>query len=85
MIKDIPGGAAGPRGATGAGEISAVTGWPVYLNVIERRFTDALQAIEKNVVNGIVRIFSSLLGASPSGCWRESVKQPNPREKKRCL
>ena len=51
VIKDIPGGAAGPRGATGAGEISAVTGWPVYLNVIERRFTDALQAIEKNVVN----------------------------------
>jgi tetratricopeptide (TPR) repeat protein len=51
VIKDIPGGAAGPRGATGAGEISAVTGWPVYLNVIERRFTDAIQAIEKNVVN----------------------------------
>jgi TolB-like protein/Flp pilus assembly protein TadD len=51
MIKAIPGGASGPRGATGAGEISAVTGWPVYLDVIERRFADALQAIEKNVVN----------------------------------
>src|SRR6202035_1313918 len=46
-----PGGAGGPRGATGAGDISAVIGWPVYLDVIERRFTDALQAVEKRVVN----------------------------------
>jgi len=51
VIKGIPGGASGPRGATGAGEISAVIGWPVYLYVVERRFNDALQAIEKNVVN----------------------------------
>src|SRR5262249_6832036 len=47
----VPGGAGGPRGATGAGDISAVIGWPVYLDVIERRFTDALQAVEKRVVN----------------------------------
>lgn len=51
LIKGIPGGAGGPRGATGAGDISAVIGWPVYLNVIERRFTDAFQAVEKRVVN----------------------------------
>src|SRR5678815_3180876 len=42
---------AGPRGATGAGDISAVIGPLVYLDVIERRFTDALQAVEKRVVN----------------------------------
>ncbi len=52
VIKGIPGGAGGPRGATGAGDVSAVIGWPVYLDVIERRFTDALQAVEKEVVNG---------------------------------
>ena len=51
MIKGIPGGAGGPRGATGAGDIGAVIGWPVYLDVIERRFTDAFQAVEKRVVN----------------------------------
>jgi tetratricopeptide (TPR) repeat protein len=26
-------------------------GWPAYLDVIERRFTDAFQAVEKRVVN----------------------------------
>jgi TolB-like protein len=51
VIKGIPGGAGGPRGATGAGDVSAVTGWPVYLDVIERRFADAFQAVEKKVVN----------------------------------
>ena len=51
MIKGIPGGAGGPRGATGAGDISAVIGWPAYLDVIERRFTDAFQAVEKRVIN----------------------------------
>jgi serine/threonine-protein kinase len=51
LIKGIPGGAGGPRGATGAGDVSAVTGWPVYLDVIERRFTDAFQAVEKKVIN----------------------------------
>ena len=54
VIKGIPGGAGGaggPRGATGAGDVSAVIGPLVYLDVIERRFTDALQAVEKRVVN----------------------------------
>ena len=51
VIKGIPGGAAGPRGATGAGDITSVIGWPVYLDVMERRFTDASQAVEKRVVN----------------------------------
>ena len=50
-IKNVPGGAGGPRGATGAGDIGAVIGWPVYLDVIERRFTDAFQVVEKRVVN----------------------------------
>jgi serine/threonine-protein kinase len=51
LIKGIPGGAGGPRGATGAGDISAVIGWPAYLDVTERRFTDAFQAVEKRVVS----------------------------------
>src|SRR5262245_12114272 len=54
VIKGIPGGAGGaggPRGATGAGDVSAVIGWPAYLDVIQRRFTDAFQAVEKRVVN----------------------------------
>ena len=54
VIKGIPGGAGGaggPRGATGAGDVSAVIGWPAYLDVIERRFTDAFQAVEKRVIN----------------------------------
>jgi TolB-like protein/Tfp pilus assembly protein PilF len=51
VIKGIPGGAGGPRGATGAGDVSAVIGWPIYLDVIERRFTDAFQAVETKVVN----------------------------------
>jgi tetratricopeptide (TPR) repeat protein len=50
-IKSVPGGAGGPRGATGAGDIRAVIGMPVYLDVIERRFTNAFQAVEKEVVN----------------------------------
>src|SRR4249919_1022336 len=51
LIKGIPGGAAGPRGATGAGDIGAVIGWPAYLDVTERRFSDAIQTVEKRVVN----------------------------------
>jgi TolB-like protein/Tfp pilus assembly protein PilF len=51
VIKSIPGGASGPHGATGPGDISAVIGWPVYLDVIERRFTDAFQSVEKRVIN----------------------------------
>ena len=43
VIKGIPGGAGGPRGATGAGDVGAVIGWPAYLDVTERRFTDAFQ------------------------------------------
>jgi TolB-like protein len=48
-IKRIPGGAGAPRGATGAGDVLTVIGWPLYLDVIERRFTYAFQAVEKQV------------------------------------
>jgi len=51
VIKGVPGGAGGPRGATGPGDVGAVIGGPVYLDVIERRFTDAFQAVDKRVVN----------------------------------
>jgi TolB-like protein/Tfp pilus assembly protein PilF len=51
VIKGVPGGAGGPRGATGAGDVSTVIGWPIYLDVTERRFTDAFQAVEKREIN----------------------------------
>ncbi|MFL6504070.1 MAG: CDC27 family protein, partial [Candidatus Udaeobacter sp.] len=51
VIKGIPGGAGGPRGATGAGDVGAVIGWPAYLDVTERRFSNAIQTIDKRVVN----------------------------------
>jgi tetratricopeptide (TPR) repeat protein len=39
------------RGATAFGDVQAIIGNGVYLDVIERRFTDAFQAVEKRVVN----------------------------------
>jgi len=51
VIKGVLGGAGGPRGATGAGDVSTVIGFPGYLDVIERRFTDAFQAVEKREIN----------------------------------
>src|SRR5215813_7164905 len=51
VIKGVLGGAGGPRGATGAGDVSTVIGFPVYLDVIERRFTAAFQAVEKREIN----------------------------------
>jgi len=51
VIKGVPGGAGGPRGATGAGDVSTVIGWPVYLDVTARRFTDAFQAVERRQIN----------------------------------
>jgi TolB-like protein len=42
-----PGGA----GATGAGDVRAIIGIPVYFDVLKRRFIDAFQAFEKTVVN----------------------------------
>jgi TolB-like protein/Flp pilus assembly protein TadD len=51
VIKNVPGGAAGPRGVAGAGDVRTILGMPVYLDVIERRFSNAFQAVEKEVVN----------------------------------
>jgi len=51
VIKNLRGGFGGPRGVAGAGDVRAVIGMPVYLDVIERRFTNAFQAVEKEVVN----------------------------------
>jgi TolB-like protein/Tfp pilus assembly protein PilF len=51
VVKGIPGGAGGPRGATGAGDVGAVIGWPAYLDVTERRFSNAIHTVEKRVVN----------------------------------
>jgi len=50
------------RGATGAGEVSAVVGWPVYLDVIERRFNDAFLGVEKKSANNERANFQQLAG-----------------------
>jgi TolB-like protein/predicted Zn-dependent protease len=39
------------RGATAFADVQAIIGEWVYLDVMERRFTDAFQAVEKRVVN----------------------------------
>jgi tetratricopeptide (TPR) repeat protein len=41
----------GARGYGAGGDLVAVLGMPVYLDVIERRFADALQALEKRTSN----------------------------------
>jgi len=41
----------GARGAVAGGDVAPIIGNWIYLDVIERRFTDAFQAIEKEVVN----------------------------------
>jgi serine/threonine-protein kinase len=41
----------GAAGYAAGGDVAAVLGMPVYLDVIERRFTDALQALEKRTSN----------------------------------
>ena len=51
VIKNVPGSAAGPRGVPEPAMLVQSLAWPVYLDVIERRFTDAFQAVEKEVVN----------------------------------
>jgi len=50
--------------------------------VIERRFTDAFQAVEKRVINDDRAHLQQLAGVSPFACWRESLRQPNQWEKK---
>jgi tetratricopeptide (TPR) repeat protein len=64
------------RGVNANGDVALIIGWPLYLDVLERRFTDAFQALE--------RIFRSLPGASPYACWRDRLRQLNQRGKKRC-
>jgi tetratricopeptide (TPR) repeat protein len=49
-------------GATGIGDVRAITGIPVYLDVMERRFTDAFQAFEKKVVNDDLGRLQQLAG-----------------------
>ena len=53
----------------------------VYLDVIERRFTNVFQALEKKVVNNDLQIFSSLPGASPFACWQNRLRRPNQGKK----
>jgi len=50
VVKSMSGGPVGPRSASGGGDVNAVIGWPVYLDVIERRFTDAFRAVEEREI-----------------------------------
>ncbi len=49
-------------GATGIGDVRAIIGIPVYLDVMERRFTDAFQALEKKVGNNDLGHLRQLAG-----------------------
>jgi TolB-like protein len=49
-------------GATGVGDVRAIIGTPVYLDVMERRFTDAFQALEKDVGNNDLGHLRQLAG-----------------------
>ena len=49
-------------GATGVGDVRAIIGTMVYLDVIERRFTDAFQALEKEVGNNDLGHLRQLAG-----------------------
>jgi TolB-like protein/Tfp pilus assembly protein PilF len=40
-----------PRGATAGGDVILIIALPVYLDVIQRRFTDAFDALERGAVN----------------------------------
>ena len=77
LIKDSPGGAGDPRGATGAGDVSAVIGWPVYLDVIEDVSPMLFKLSRRGWSTTIAHIFNSLPGVSPFACSRESLRQPN--------
>ncbi len=50
------------RGANAGGEVASIIGARVYLDVIERRFTDAFQAFEKNAVNDDLDHLQQLAG-----------------------
>ena len=49
-------------GATGVGDVRAIIGIPIYLDVMERRFTDAFQALEKKVANNDLGRLHQLAG-----------------------
>jgi len=49
-------------GATGVGDVRAIIGTKVYLDVMERRFTDAFQALEKEVGNNDLGHLRQLAG-----------------------
>jgi TolB-like protein/Tfp pilus assembly protein PilF len=52
----------GIRGSAGGGDVVAIIGLPAYLDVIERRFTDAFQASEKQVARNDLEHLSQVAG-----------------------
>jgi tetratricopeptide (TPR) repeat protein len=57
----------GSRGAGAGGGVADIIGIPVYLDVIERRFTDAFQTFEKKVVNDDLGHLRQLAGRAALG------------------
>src|SRR5262249_28945730 len=50
-----------PRGATAGGDVTVIIALPVYLDVIQRRFTDAFDALERGAVNDDRRRLQQLI------------------------
>jgi TolB-like protein/class 3 adenylate cyclase/Tfp pilus assembly protein PilF len=52
----------GRRGPSGMGDVAPIIGMWIYLDVLERRFTDAFQSLKKDVVNNDLGRLQQLAG-----------------------
>jgi TolB-like protein/Tfp pilus assembly protein PilF len=75
----------GQRGYGGPSDVAAILGMEVYLDVIERRFSDAFRALEKEVVNDdrgrlqlLVRRVALHVLAGQTGAARSTTEQALP-------
>jgi TolB-like protein/Tfp pilus assembly protein PilF len=73
----------GRRGANASGDITSIINMWLYLDVMERHFTDAFQAFDKEVVNDDRARLQRLAGRAAFASWQDRPRQPNQGEKKR--
>ena len=66
------------------GDVARIIDARVYLDVMERRFTDAFQTVEKEVANDDHEHLQQLAGRVALRVLAGQPGQPNPPEKKRC-
>lgn len=66
------------------GDAAAITGISAYLDVMERRFTYALKAFEKEGSNGNIERPRQLAGHAVLQVWQDRVKLPNPLARRHC-